>query len=186
MNVHSDDHFNNRIFEKMKRYFIPILILLLTVTSGCARSKSDATVNDLFEEFSKVEDAEYINVNPFMMRMAGMAALFADSDLARITGKINSVKVLSLDKASDNDKRRLNQRISALNTDGYDDLITVNSDGYKVRVLARMDKDSAIRRLVVLCTDSSDCTLVSVKGKFSKDDINTVVNSTTSGNHGGK
>ena len=59
----------------MKRYFIPILILLLTVTSGCARSKSDATVNDLFEEFSKVEDAEYINVNPFMMRMAGMATL---------------------------------------------------------------------------------------------------------------
>ena len=55
-----------------------------------------------------------------------------------------------------------------------------------MRVLARMDKDSAIRRLVVLCTDSSDCTLVSVKGKFSKDDINTVVNSTTSGNHGGK
>ena len=121
-----------------------------------------------------------------MMRMAGMATLFADSDLARITGKINSVKVLSLDKASDNDKRRLNQRISALNTDGYDDLITVNSDGNKVRVLARMDKDSAIRRLVVLCTDSSDCTLVSVKGKFSKDDINAVVNSTTSGNHGGK
>ena len=38
----------------MKRYFIPILILLLTVTSGCARSKSDATVNDLFEELSLI------------------------------------------------------------------------------------------------------------------------------------
>ncbi len=64
--------------------------------------------------------------------------------------------------------------------------MTVNSDGNKVRILARMDKDSAIRRLVVLCTDSTDCTLVSVKGKFSKDDINAVINSTTAGNHGGK
>lgn len=170
----------------MKRYFIPFLILLLVTTSGCARSKKYATVNDLFEEFSKVENAEYINVNPFMMKMVGMAALFADSDAAKITGKINSVKVLSLDNASDNDKRRLNKRISSLNTDGYDDLITVNNDGSKVRILARMDKDSTIRRLVVLCIDSSDCTLVSVKGKFSKDDINALVNSTTTGNHGGK
>ncbi len=170
----------------MKRYFIPILILLFTVTSGCARSKKDATINDLFNEFSKVENAEYVNVNPFMMKMAGMAVLFADSDAAKITGKINSVKVLSLERASDKDKRRLNERISSLNTDGYDDLMTVNSDGNKVRILARMDKDSAIRRLVVLCTDSTDCTLVSVKGKFSKDDINAVINSTTAGNHGGK
>ncbi|MDE6205774.1 MAG: DUF4252 domain-containing protein, partial [Duncaniella sp.] len=94
--------------------------------------------------------------------------------------------VLSLDNASDNDKRRLNKRISSLNTDGYDDLITVNNDGSKVRILARMDKDSTIRCLVVLCIDSSDCTLVNVKGKFSKDDINALVNSTTTGNHGGK
>ncbi|MDE5692467.1 MAG: DUF4252 domain-containing protein, partial [Duncaniella sp.] len=123
---------------------------------------------------------------PFMMKMVGMATLFADSDAAKITGKINSVKVLSLNNASDNDKRRLNKRISSLNTDGYDDLITVNHAGSKVRILAHMDKASTIRRLVVLCIDSSDCTLVSVKGKFSKDDINALVNSTTTGNHGGK
>lgn len=170
----------------MKQYFIPFIILLLAATSGCASTKDNVTVNDLFDEFSKVENAEYINISPFMMKMAGMATMFSDSDAAKITGKINSIKVLTLDHASSKDKRRLNECISSLNTDGYDDLITVNNDGKKVRVLAHMDKDSTIRRLVVLCTDNSDCTLVSIKGKFTKDDINSVVNSTTTGQHGGK
>lgn len=187
MNVHSTGHFIHLFrIESMKRYLLPILLLTLIGTTGCTGGTKDASVDDMFKEFSQVENAEYVNVNPFMMKIASLGTLFADADAAKIASKIKSVKVLTLDDSPADEKRRLNERISALNTDGYEELIRINDNGEKVRILAKMDKDSTIRRLIVLCTDSSDCTLVSINGKFSPKDINAVVNSATGSNHGGK
>jgi len=155
-------------------------------TSGCAREKKSSTVDELFNEFSQVENADYTHVNPWLMKVANVAISLSDSDTGDITRKVKSVKVLSLNKSPEADKQRLTQRISALNTDGYDELIRVNDKGQHVRIIAKMDKDSAIRHLVVLCNDSSDYTLVSVKGKFTKDDIKDIINSTTGDHNGGK
>lgn len=172
----------------MKRYLLlPLLLLVLTCTSGCARTKNDTSIDGLFKEFSQAENAEYVNLNPFMMTLAKMATSVADSDAAKVTSKIKSVKVLSLEDSPAETKRRLSQRLADLNTDGYEELIRVNDNGEKVRIFARMDKDSStIRRLIVLCSDSNDCTLVSIQGKFSKDDINAVVSNTTRNHNGGK
>ena len=164
-----------------------MLLTVLTCISGCARTQNDTTIDSLFKEFSQAENAEYINVNPFMMNVAKMATRFVDSDAAKVSSKIKSVKVLSLENSSAETKRRLGERLTGLNTDGYEELIRVNENGEKIRIFARMDKDSTtIRRLVVLCADSSDCSLVSIKGKFSKDDINAVVSDAIRNHNGGK
>lgn len=164
-----------------------MLLTVLTCISGCASTKKDMTIDGLFKEFSQAENAEYVNVSPFMMGMAKIATRFVDSETAKVSSKIQSVKVLSLDNSSPETRRRLGERLDDLNTDGYEELIRVNDNGEKIRIFARMDKDSAtIRRLVVLCTDSSDCSLVSIKGKFSKDDINAVVSDATRNHNGGK
>lgn len=170
----------------MKRYLLPIFLLTLIVTTGCAGGIKDNIVDDLFKEYSHVENAEYVNVNPFMMRIANAAILFSDSDAAQITSKVKSIQVLELDDSPADDKHRLSERISTLKTDGYEEMIRVNDNGENVRILAKMDKDSAISRLIVLCTDNSNCTLVNINGKFTKNDINAVVNSATGNKHGGK
>ncbi len=170
----------------MKRYLLPALLFILMSTSGCAGEKKSSTVDELFNEFSQVENANYTHVNPWLMKMANVAISLSDSETGDITRKVKSVKVLSLEKSPEADKQRLTKRISALNTDGYDELIRVNDKGQHVRILAKLDKDSAIRHLLVLCNDSNDCTLVSVKGKFTKDDIGGIINSTTGDHNGGK
>lgn len=170
----------------MKRYLLPALLFMLICTTGCAGDKDASSVDALFKEFSKVENAEYVNLNPLMMKMAGMFVSMSDSETGKLAGKIKSVKVLTLDKSPESDRQRLGERISKLNTDGYDELMRVNDNGQKVRILAKLDNDSAIRQLIVLCNDSSECSLVSVKGKFSKNDIGEVLNGATGKSHGGK
>lgn len=170
----------------MKRYLLPALLALLICITGCAGDKNASTVDDLFKEFSQVENADYVNLKPWMMKMGSMFISLSDSETGKLAGKIKSVKVLTLDKSPENEKQRLGQQISKLNTDGYEELIRVNDNGQKVRILAKMDKDSTIRQLIVLCNDSSDCSLISVKGKFSKKDIGEVLNSTTGNAHGGQ
>ena len=59
----------------------------------------------------------------------------------------------------------------------------VNDEGEKVRVLMKTKKE-AIRELLFVCTGKEDCTLVQINGKFTKDDIDKLVNQETGKKHG--
>lgn len=73
--------------------------------------------------------------------------------------------------------------MNKLNLKGYDELMRVNDEGEKVRVLMKTKKE-AIRELLFVCTGKEDCTLVQINGKFTKDDINKLVNQETGKKHG--
>ena len=72
---------------------------------------------------------------------------------------------------------------SRLSLKGYDELMRVNDEGEKVRVLMKTKKET-IRELLFVCTGKEDCTLVQINGKFTKDDINKLVNQETGKKHG--
>ena len=59
----------------------------------------------------------------------------------------------------------------------------VNDEGEKVRVLMKTKKET-IRELLFVCTGKEDCTLVQINGKFTKDDIDKLVNQETGKKHG--
>ena len=67
--------------------------------------------------------------------------------------------------------------------DGYEELMRVNDDGDKVRILMKTKKE-VIRELLLVCTGNDDCTLVQINGKFTKDDIDQLVNQETGKKHG--
>ena len=54
---------------------------------------------------------------------------------------------------------------------------------YLIRVLMKTKKET-IRELLFVCTGKEDCTLVQINGKFTKDDINKLVNQETGKKHG--
>ena len=87
----------------MKRY---LLSLLLAVTMATPLLAADS-IDSVFDDFSKVDNADYVNVRPFMMKLCGLVGACQGDLDARIIRKVRSVKVLDLDCASQADKTRL-------------------------------------------------------------------------------
>ena len=75
------------------------------------------------------------------------------------------------------------QQVVELSLKGYDELMRVNDEGEKVRVLMKTKKET-IRELLFVCTGKEDCTLVQINGKFTKEDIDKLVNQETKKKHG--
>lgn len=159
----------------MKKY-VCTLLLLLACLVGHAQG-----INGIFNEFGQEKNADYVNISPFLMKLG---KLFAGQDEdARMVKKVKSMRVLDLEDCTPRVKERFHKRVNKLNLDGYDELMRINDDGDKVRVLMKMKKET-IRELLLVCTGGEDCTLVQINGKFTKDDIEGLVNQETGKKHG--
>ena len=51
----------------MKRLILTLIIILSASTAMFASKAPSANVDDIFSEFSSAKDADFVNVNPFMM-----------------------------------------------------------------------------------------------------------------------
>lgn len=170
----------------MQRHLLLVFSTMLIFSStGHCRDKADKAIDDLFNEYSKTENADYTYINPFMMKMAMICAIFTGDSDTKAVRKVKSVKVLDIEGPTDENTKSLIDRISSLQDSGYDELSRSNDDGDITRVFTKI-KGNAIRRLVVLNIDGSECSLVSIDGKFDKNDINSVINDTAKNRNGCK
>ena len=116
--------------------------------------------------------------------MMSLGKMFAGHDEdAEIIRKIKSIKVLDLESCTASVKERFSKKVNRLSLKGYDELMRVNDEGEKVRVLMKTKKET-IRELLFVCTGKEDCTLVQINGKFTTEDIDKLVNQETKKKHG--
>ena len=159
----------------MKKFVFTLLLVFV-----CHLSNAQG-INGGFNEFGREKNADCVKVSSFMMSLGKMFA--GHDEDAEIIRKIKSIKVLDLESCTASVKERFNKKVNKLNLKGYDELMRVNDEGEKVRVLMKTKKET-IRELLFVCTGKEDCTLVQINGKFTKDDINKLVNQETGKKHG--
>ncbi len=147
--------------------FVFTLLLVFVCHLGYAQG-----INGLFNEFGSEKNADCVKVSSFMMSLGKMFA--GHDEDAEIIRKIKSIKVLDLESCTASVKERFNKKVNKLNLKGYDELMRV-----KMKT-----KKETIRELLFVCTGKEDCTLVQINGKFTKDDINKLVNQETGKKHG--
>ena len=138
--------------------FVFTLLLVFVCHLGYAQG-----INGLFNEFGSEKNADCVKVPSFMMSLGKMFA--GHDEDAEIIRKIKSIKVLDLESCTASVKERFNKKVNKLNLKGYDELMRVNDEGEKVRVLMKTKKET-IRELLFVCTGKEDCTLVQINGKF--------------------
>lgn len=158
----------------MKRLILITVISLIMGTTSLAFAARAESATDIFNEFSTAPNAEYVNVNPFMMSLGRM--FMGDDPDSAIIKKIKSVKVLDLENCSPTVKNNFRNKIGKLSTKGYEEMIHSSENNEKVTIYAKMDKE-IIHSMLIVCTGSDDCTLVEINGKFKMEDITGVVNS---------
>lgn len=159
----------------MIRFILTLAIALLAVLPGVCRDNGDRALDAIFDEYRHTDGADYVYINPFFTKLISLGTI--TSSCHGITGNLKSVRVLSIDSASDHTRRGLAGRISSLTSSGYEELIRVSDNGEKVRILARMDrkKPDTARRLLIFAEENGECDVVCIDGKFSRDDLARII-----------
>lgn len=143
----------------MKRYFV-ILVLILISQAG-----NSQTMNDLFKEFSKIEQINHVKLGNITMKLA---SVFTE------TMGVNGIEVIEFSDCSGAVKERFVKAIKELKDPDFETMVTSNEKGSRTKVMVRIEKEM-IRELVVLTTGNSNA-LVRIKGKIKQSDIDKVIN----------
>ena len=87
---------------------------------------------------------------------------------------VDRIEVLALDDCNRDLKEKFNAAVRGLKDPSFDTLINTSENGERTKILIHI-KDDVIHELVVL-TSGSDATMVRIKGKIKKSDIEKLVN----------
>ena len=142
----------------MKRYFV-ILALLVICQVG-----NSQTMNQLFNEFSKIEQINHVKIGNITMKLASM---FTE------TMGVNGIEVLEFGDCKREVKERFEKAIKELKDPLFETMVTSNEKDSRTKVLVRIENDM-IRELVVLTTGNSNA-LVRIKRKIKQSDIDKVM-----------
>lgn len=141
------------------------LIGILLFAFICQAGYSQKNINQIFNEFSTHASANKVRIGGIMMKIAGV---FQD------TMGVESIDILNFGDCDSDTKERFTQAIKSLKDSSFETLVNANENGERTKVMLRI-KDEIIHELVVL-TSGNDPTMVRIKGKIKKSDIDKLVN----------
>lgn len=139
-------------------------------------------IDSIFNEFKDSRKAEYVSVSPFLMAIGRMFMSDEEDDIAK---RIRSIKVLDLEDCSSSVKERFNKKVSGLDKNDYETLMSVKEDDENVQILVK-EKKNIIKEMVIVCGGKDDCALILIKGDIRPEDINKLVEQETEKIHGDK
>jgi len=142
-----------------------ILFVLLALFLICPVMRSQKSIDQLFNDFSKEKGVTHVNVGKITMTFAG---LFTD-----VMG-VSGIEVFSFDECEQSVKDKLNQAIASLKDEKYETMISVNEDKAHTRIMMKL-KDDVIKELVVLTT-GDDLAMIRIKGNIKPSDVEKVIN----------
>ena len=120
------------------------------------------TADNLIDQFKNEPKAEFVHIPRLMMALGKIAVKsnIDDKDDRKsynIVKKISSMRVLDLGYCPSDTKQRFQSALGNLNTNGYEELVRVNDNGEKTRILTKM-KGETICELLILNGGNDDCT----------------------------
>lgn len=141
------------------------------VIAGCVLAVtlySQTSINTLYQDFSRENNVTKVNLGGLVM---AFARPFVEN---KMSSKISSISVLSLDECSPEVKARFNRSALNFRDKDYELFVSSNDEDEKVRIFLKFHKD-AIREMVVMTMGESPA-LVRLKGKISPADIESLSN----------
>ena len=153
-----------------------LFTLLLAMATFAANS---TTPDEIFAMFKHMPNASYTHL-PKLLIKAGLACGKGDvdDDAKDIAKKVSSISVLELEDCSKKVKDDFAEAVSKLNTGKYETLVKSNDDDEKVNILLKTSKDT-IKEMLIVDIDGDEATLVQIKGKIKRSDIDKMVKFST-------
>ena len=144
-------------------------------TSLITQPKNDE-IGSIFKEFKSGNNVTYVNLPKTLIKL-GLKA--ADDETANaLAEQIDGLQILTFEKADQRLKDNLYNRISKLESQGYEPMVKANEDGEKVRIFIK-GNEKEVQSLVVFAMDKEDCSLINIVGHINPANIEDIVKSQT-------
>lgn len=131
----------------------------------CQFGYGQKNVNKLFDEFSKYDNTTRIKIGKTAMIIAG---------LFQNTMGVDGIEVIHIENCTVDVKEQFREAVRGLKDSAFDTLVNANEDGRRTKIMVRI-KNDVIHELVVL-TSGKDASMVRIKGRIRKSDLEELVN----------
>ena len=169
----------------MKTTIFTIAFAVAVLCSSCtvkANPKSliiqptNDEVESIFKEFKSGNNVTYVNLPKTLIKLGLKAA--NDETANALAKQIDELQILTFEEADQKTKDGLYNRISKLESKGYEPMIKTNEDGEKVRIFIK-GNEKEVQSLVVFAMDKEDCSLINIVGHINPSNIDDIVKSQT-------
>ncbi|GEN77446.1 DUF4252 domain-containing protein [Chryseobacterium hagamense] len=168
----------------MKKVFIIFALAFTHFFNMYGQDKVDR----LFDKYQEVEGVTTIKIAKPMFGMLSSLDL-GDAELDQIKpllSKINGLKVFIAEKPQEGNSAKM-QQLAQINKDiksflsslNYSEIMSMNSNGAKIKFLSAEEKDGVLDDLLLsIDNGGEENILIKLDGKLSMNDINKIINST--------
>ena len=144
-------------------------------TSLITQPKNDE-IGSIFKEFKSGNNVTYVNLPKTLIKLGLKAA--DDKTANALAEQIDGLQILTFEKVDQRLKDNLYNRISKLESQGYEPMVKANEDGEKVRIFIK-GNEKEVQSLVVFAMDKEDCSLINIVGHINPANIDDIVKSQT-------
>ena len=146
---------------------ISLLFIMLFATTAYSQETTTITTDALFNQLKKIENAEHININSFMMSMARM---MADEEEKAFFNNINSMRIIELNACSPEDKEKFVNIVSTTELRDYEPAQENIEENERTRVYVKI-KNDIIKEIVIAQLGESDFIIMQINGKLNASDL---------------
>lgn len=152
-----------------------ILLLIMTLLSVSIAQAQISKLDQIFEQYKESKGVTSIKIGKPMFSMLNKLKL-SDSEVNSIKpllAKINSIKMLILEESNPSLQNDVTKAIHKLN---FDELISINSDGNKIKFLAEGTQSDVIKNLLLSIQSEENTIFMILDGQVNYEDVNKLVN----------
>ena len=161
-----------------------ILFAVLLSTISTPFFAQVEAIDDFYAKHKRGEDVVSLNLPGFLIRLgASIASLEADDEAERVALEIvkdvRRAKILTGENLRVR-RSEIQELIGDLESEGFEELMTVRSEGSTVNIIIRERKD-IIRNIVLIVNDDGEFSLISLKTRLYLEDLTYLINKSIEG-----
>lgn len=154
---------------KLKGLIIAAMLFIGTIVV-------QAQNNGLFTKLSDDDDITTVFISKALLQMAPSSMGMGGTDIGSLMNKLNQLEIYTTEKAAKAEMMK-KEADKFIKNKTYESLMTVKDGKSNVNFLVTKDRNNAnnITELVMLVTDTGECTIIRISGSFTMEDIQKVM-----------
>lgn len=147
----------------MKRLFTIAVAILFTLSLS-----AQSTIDKLFNKYQGQKGFTTVTVSGSMFKFLAEWE-DEDEDLMKFADKFTSLRILTQDDENVDSEDFYNMVIDEVNSGGYEEMVTVNSDGENMKILVKAE--GKVFKEFLLVAGGDDNAIIQIKGNMTYDEV---------------
>ena len=149
-----------------------ILFALIAIVTATAAFAQTSPVEMFVKKYEGKPGFTTVNVSEKLFSLCA-SAVSDDPEMQSVVDGIKGISIIVYENAEGDPKsgEYYKEALASIPLSGFDELMTVNSETDKVRLLGKVSSDKVIDELLMICDADGEFVLISIIGKIDLEQI---------------